>query len=187
MRQPDHIAGRQAVFDKFPGMSVAAWQQRPESTGYVKAVSPDPFDEPVIQPNYLEHETDRRVVLAGMKTAPRILRSEPMAPYFDGEVYPGEDAQSDDELLEAARRWGNTTYHVMGTCRMGPASDRTAVVDDQLRVHGMAGLRVIDASIMPAMISANLNAATVMLAEKGADLVLGKPAPEPVILPESDG
>ncbi|NQW01939.1 MAG: GMC family oxidoreductase N-terminal domain-containing protein [Rhodospirillales bacterium] len=173
-----YTMGRQAVLDKFPGMSVASWQQRPESTGYIKAVSMDPFAKPLIQPNYLSHETDRRVLLAGMKTARRILRSAPMAPYFAGEEFPGPDIQSDDELMDAAKIRGTTTFHPMGSCRMGPLTDKSAVVDDQLRVHGLEGLRVVDASIMPRMPSANLNAAVIMIAEKASDMILGR-APLP--------
>jgi len=176
-----YVSGRQAVLDKFPGMSVASWQQRPESTGYVQAVTADPFDKPVIQPNYLEHETDRRVVLAGMKLARRILRSAPMAPYFDGEHFPGDHVRTDDELMEAAKARGTTTFHPMGTCRMGPATDGNTVVDDELRVKGIEGLRVVDASIMPNMPSANLNAAVIMIAEKASDMILGKVPPEPEI------
>ncbi len=94
-----------------------------------------------------------------------------MAPYFEGELYPGDAVQSDEELLAVARERGTTVFHMMGTCRMGPDNDRTAVVDDRLRVKGVEGLRVIDASIMPSMPSANTNAATLMIAEKGAALV----------------
>jgi choline dehydrogenase len=112
------------------------------------------------------------------------MRTRALAPYFDYEEYPGDAVQSDDELLEVARQRGTTTFHVMGTCRMGPDSDPTAVVDDQLRVRGLEGLRVIDASIMPSMLSANLNAAAMMIGEKGADLVLGNPALEPIIVSE---
>jgi choline dehydrogenase len=164
--------GRQAILDDFPGMTIASWQQRPESTGYVRLTSSDPFDKPVIQPNYLTHETDRRVLLAGMKMARKIMMAEPLAPYFDGEVFPGSDVQSDDELMAAAKERGTTTFHTMGTCRMGPATDPSAVVDDQLRVHGLEGLRVVDASIMPTMPSANLNAAVIMIAEKASDMIL---------------
>ncbi len=171
--------GRQAVLDNFPGMSIASWQQRPESAGYTKAISTDPFDKPLIQPKYLEHETDRRVLLAGMKLARRIMRSEPMSPYFDGEEFPGSEVQTDDELMDAAKIRGTTTFHPMGTCRMGPATDKSAVVDDQLRVHGLKGLRVVDASIMPRMPSANLNAAVVMIAEKASDMILGLEPLEP--------
>jgi len=169
-----YTMGRQAVLDKFPAVSIASWQQRPESTGHVKAISIDPFDKPLIQPNYLEHETDRRVLLAGMKTARKILLSEPMKPFFDNEEYPGSHVQSDDELMAAAKERATTSFHPMGTCRMGPAIDSSTVVDDQLRVHGLQGLRVVDASIMPTMPSANLNAATIMIAEKASDMILSR-------------
>jgi choline dehydrogenase len=174
--------GHHGLLDDHPGFTVACWQHRPESTGYVRIKSSDPFATPIIQPNYLGHEEDKRLVVEAMKLSRKLINTSPMQPYLDGEEYPGEAIQSDAELLEAARHYGNTTFHVMGSCRMGPASDPTAVVDDQLRVHGMEGLRVIDASIMPAMVSANLNAATMMIAEKGADMILGKAALEAVAL-----
>ena len=176
--------GVQSRLDAEPGFTVASWQQRPESKGWVRATSADPFGKPVIQPNYLAEEQDRHVLLAGMKLSRRLMRTRALAPYFDYEEYPGDAVQSDDELLEVARQRGTTTFHVMGTCRMGPDSDPTAVVDDQLRVRGLEGLRVIDASIMPSMLSANLNAAAMMIGEKGADLVLGNPALEPIIVSE---
>ena len=166
-----YISGRQAILDKYPGMSIACWQQRPESLGYVKAKSADPFEKPVIQPNYMSAELDRQVVLAGMKLARRILCSEPMAPYFDGEASPGDQVQSDADLMEALKQRGTTTFHPMGACRMGPADQKHNVVDDRLRVHGLEGLRVIDASIMPTMPSANLNASVIMIAEKGAEMI----------------
>ncbi len=165
--------GRQAVFDKFPGMTLASWQQRPESLGYVKALSSDPFDKPLIQPNYLEHETDRQVLLAGMKIARNILYSAPMKQFFNGEEFPGSDVQTDDELMAAAKERGTTTFHPMGSCRMGPETDPSTVVDDRLKVHGIYNLRVVDASIMPAMPTANLNAATIMIGEKASDMILG--------------
>jgi choline dehydrogenase len=167
-----YVTGRQAILDKFPGMSIACWQQRPDSTGYVKARSADPFDKPLIQPNYMSAESDRRVVLAGMKMARSILNSAPMAPYFDGEDFPGEAVQSDADLMEALKQRGTTTFHPMGACRMGPAEQKGTVVDDCLKVHGLDGLRVIDASIMPTMPSANLNASVIMIAEKGAEAML---------------
>ncbi len=176
--------GRHGVLDDHPGFTLAAWQHRPQSKGWVRTRSSDPFQAPEIQPNYLNDESDRRVTIEAMKLARKLMHTEAMRPYFDGEVYPGADLQTDEELLEGARRWGNTTYHVMGTCRMGPASDPTSVVDDQLRVRGLDGLRVIDASIMPTMLSANLNAAAMMIGEKGSDLVLGKAAMEPIIVPD---
>ena len=144
--------------------------------------SADPFEPPVIQPNYLAAESDRRVLLAGMKLARRLLDSQPLEPYYDREEFPGPSVQTDDELLAAAKQRGTTTFHLMGTCRMGPASDPTAVVDDQLRVRGLEGLRVVDASIMPTMPSANLNAAVLMIAEKAADMIRGRAAPEPIVL-----
>jgi choline dehydrogenase len=176
--------GVHGLLDDHPGFTVAAWQHRPQSTGWVRAKSGNPFEKPAIQPNYLTDENDRRTCVSAMKLARSLINTQPMQPYLAGEDYPGEHVQSDDELLDAARHCGSTTFHVMGTCRMGPDSDPTAVVDDELKVKGMESLRVIDASVMPAMLSANLNAATMMIAEKGSDMVLGKPALEPIVLPD---
>jgi choline dehydrogenase len=166
--------GVQGQLETEPGMTVASWQQRPDSKGWVRIKSNDPFAAPSIQPNYLAEESDRRIALGGMKLARKLLRSKPLEPYYDREDFPGPAVQSDDELLDSARARGTTTFHPAGTCRMGPATDPTAVVDDQLRVHGLQGLRVIDASIMPTMISANLNASTLMIAERAADMILGR-------------
>ena len=166
--------GVQGQLEPQPGMTVAAWQQRPESKGFVRIRSSSPFEQPTIQPNYLAEEHDRRVLLAGLKLARKLLASDPLKPYYDKESVPGPDVQTDDELLAVAQRYGTTTFHPMGTCKMGSVNDPMAVVDDQLRVRGIDSLRVIDASIMPTMLSANLNAATMMIGEKGADLVLGK-------------
>lgn len=166
--------GVQSRLDELPGFTVAVWQQRPESHGWVQARNADPFDKPLIQPNYFEAEEDRQVILAGMKLARLLMHAAPLAPYFDHEVYPGLSVQSDDDLLLMARQRATTTYHMMGTCRMAPKTDPTAVVDDQLRVYAIEGLRIIDASIMPTMLSANINAGVMMIGEKGADLVLGK-------------
>ena len=175
--------GVQGELESEPGMTVASWQQRPESRGYVRVRSADPFAPPLIQPNYLAEEGDRRILLAGMKLARRLLQSAPLAPYYDREDFPGPAVQSDEGLLAAAKQRGTTTFHPAGTCRMGPSSDRMAVVDDCLRVHGLENLRVIDASIMPTMLSANLNAATLMLADKASDLIRGLPSPEAVAVP----
>jgi len=174
--------GVQSTLDDFPGMTIASWQQRPESSGYVRARSADPFEHPIIQPNYLVAESDRRVLLAGMKLARRLLASRPLSKYYDREEFPGANVQSDDELLSAAKQRGTTTFHLMGTCRMAPDSDPTAVVDDQLCVRGLLGLRVVDASIMPSMPSANLNASALMIAEKAADMIRGKPPLEAAVL-----
>ncbi len=168
--------GVQGQLEDEPGMTVASWQQRPESRGYVRLRSADPFDPPVIQTNYLAAELDRRVVVAGMKLARRLLASAPLAPYFAYEDFPGPKVQSDDEFLAAATQRATTTFHPGCSCRMGPADSTWAVVDDRLRVHGLDGLRVVDASVMPRMISANLNASTMMIADKAGDLILGKGA-----------
>jgi choline dehydrogenase len=168
--------GHQGTLDDKPGMTIAAWQQRPDSKGTVKVRSADPFDKPVIDANYLGEESDRRVLLAGLKLARKLLRTQPMQPYFAGELYPGDEVVSDDDLLATARERGTTVFHMMGTCKMGPASDPLAVVDDRLRVHGLEGLRVVDASIMPTMPSANTNAATLMIAEKASSFIR-EPAP----------
>ena len=163
------IAG---MLDDFPGMTCGAWQQRPESLGYVRLRSADPFTHPEIQPNYLAHENDRRVLLAGIKLARRLMTTPELAPFYDREELPGADARTDDELMHWARQQGSTVFHLIGACRMGPQSDRGAVVDDRLRVHGLEGLRVADSSIMPSMPSANTNASTLMVAEKAADMIL---------------
>jgi choline dehydrogenase-like flavoprotein len=166
------------LLDDYPGMTCGVWQHRPESTGYVRARSADPFEDPAIQPNYLAHPTDRAVLLAGMKLARALLRTPELAPWFDFESLPGERATTDEALMEHAHRYGSTAYHLIGTARMGPATDPTAVVDDRLRVHGLEGLRVVDASVMPSMPSANTYAATMMIAEKAADMIRGRQAPE---------
>ena len=163
--------GHQSTLDDKPGMTIAAWQQRPESTGTMLIKSADPFAKPTINANYLSEETDRQVLLAGLKLARRLLRTEPMQPYFAGEIFPGDDVQTDDELLDTARQRGTTVFHMMGTCRMGPESDATAVVDHNLQVRGIDALRVVDASIMPTMPSANTNAATLMIAEKASSII----------------
>lgn len=174
--------GVQSKLDDFPGMTIASWQQRPDSIGWVRARSADPFEHPIIQPNYLAAESDRQVLLAGMKLARRLIKSKALSKYYDREEFPGDQAQSDDDLMAAAKARGTTTFHLMGTCRMAPDSDPTAVVDDQLKVRGIDGLRVVDASIMPTMPSANLNASVLMIAEKAADMIRGRAPLDPVIL-----
>ena len=167
--------GVQSQLDDEPGFTVAAWQQRPESKGWVTLKTADPFDKPDINPNYLDDELDRQIVVAAIKLARKMMHAPALAPYFDHEVYPGPGCgKTDDEILDIARERGTSSYHLMGTCKMGPATDPQAVVDSELRVHGLSGLRVIDASIMPTMLSANLNAGALMIGEKGADLVRGR-------------
>lgn len=164
--------GVQSGLDRFPGATVACWQQRPTSAGHVRATSSDPFTLPEIQGNYLGEEEDRRVLLAAMRLSRRILHSDPFKSFVADEIWPGVDRQSDEDLLDHARRTGNTAYHPMGTCRMGPADRRDSVVDDSLRVHGVEGLRVADASIMPMIPSANLNASALMIGEKAAEMIV---------------
>jgi len=159
------------VLDDYPGMTAGAWQHRPESTGWVRARSTDVFEDPEIQPNYLSDPMDRRVHLAGIRWIRRLLSTPELAPFVERETIPGPGVQSDDELMDFARRNGVTTYHLIGTARMGPSTDPTAVVDDRLRVHGLEALRVVDASIMPSMTSANTYATTLAIAEKAADLI----------------
>ncbi|MEQ1648524.1 MAG: GMC family oxidoreductase N-terminal domain-containing protein [Hyphomicrobiaceae bacterium] len=173
--------GVQGQLEDEPGMTVASWQQRPESRGYVHAQSADPFVDPIIQTNYLTHDLDRRTVVEGMKLARKLLSGGPLAHYYLREDFPGPDVRSDDELLAAATQRGQTTFHPGCSCRMGPQADPLAVVDDQLRVHGMEGLRVVDASIMPRMISANLNAATMMIADKASDMIRSR-VPLPAVV-----
>jgi choline dehydrogenase len=189
MEQPDlqgvfspasYKQGFVGMLDDYPGMTRGVWQHRPESIGYVHARSADPFDDPIIQPNYLSDPMDRRVLVAGMKLARGLLHTPELARYFDGDVLPGPEVQNDDEFLGYARQYGSTAYHLIGTARMGPATDPTAVVDDQLRVHGMQALRVADASIMPTMPSANTYATTMMIAEKASDMIRGRPPLAPV-------
>ncbi|MEO8004703.1 MAG: GMC family oxidoreductase N-terminal domain-containing protein [Betaproteobacteria bacterium] len=164
--------GVQSGLHDFPGATVACWQQRPKSAGHVRATSPDPFEQPEIQANFLAEAEDRRILLAAMRFSRRVLESDSFKPYVVEELWPGVDRRSDEELLDHARRTGNTAYHPMGTCRMGPATQQNTVVDDALRVHGVHGLRVADASIMPMIPSANLNASTLMIGERAADMVM---------------
>jgi choline dehydrogenase len=155
--------------EREPGMTLTVYQCRPESKGSIHARTDDPFASPAIRPNYLADPMDRRVLVDGMKIGRRIINNAVLDKYRAFEMNPGEKVQTDDEWLEFARANGQTTYHVIGTCKMG--QDPMAVVDDQLRVHGIAGLRVIDASIMPTVPSGNTNAAVIMIAEKGADMI----------------
>ena len=174
--------GVQSALEEEPGATIAVWQHRPESRGHVRARSADPLEKPEIQPNYLADGMDRRVIVNGIRVARRLMRTEALAPYFVEEALPGDDVRTDDEILDFARGIGTTAFHVAGTCKMGPAADPQAVVDDRLRVHGTEGLRVADASIMPVITSANTNAAVLMIGEKAADMILGTPPPEPAAL-----
>jgi choline dehydrogenase len=154
----------------FPGITGVCTLLRPESRGYVRIKSADPRQGPAIHPNYLATERDRETVVAGVKVMRRIFRAPAMARYIAEEMEPGAACDRDEELLDFIRHRGSTTYHPVSTCRMG--QDAAAVTDERLRVRGFTGLRVIDASIMPAVVSGNTNAATIMIGEKGADMML---------------
>ena len=154
----------------FPGVTGNCVLLRPESRGYVRIKSADPREAPAINPNYLATQKDRETIVAGVAAMRRIFRAPAMARYIAEEIEPGPRCDDEDELLDFIRRRGSTTYHPVGTCRMG--QDQKAVVDERLRVRGCTGLRVVDASIMPAVVSGNTNAATIMIGEKGADMII---------------
>jgi len=153
----------------FPGCSLVCIPCRPESRGWLRIRSPDPTVYPAMQPNYLGTQADRDTMVAGLKIARSIFHTPAMQRYVTGEFWPGADVVSDEGWLDHARRTGSTTFHQTSTCMMG--SHPMSVVDTELRVHGIDGLRVVDASIMPTVISGNTNAATIMIAEKASDMI----------------
>ena len=155
--------------EREPGMTLTVYQCRPESKGSIHAKTADPNAAPAIRPNYLADPMDRQVLVDGMKIGRQLINNPVLDKYRAFEMNPGDKVRTDAELLAFARANGQTTYHVVGTCKMG--NDPLAVVDDQLRVRGIAGLRVVDASIMPTIPSGNTNAAVIMIAEKGADMI----------------
>jgi choline dehydrogenase len=157
------------ALEREPGMTVAVSIARPESRGTIMAKSADPFVRPSLKPNYLSAPNDMRVALAGIALTRRIFAAPAMARHSAGETTPGPGVVSEEALGDYVRRQGTTIYHIVGTCRMG--EDPMAVVDARLRVRGLAGLRVIDASIMPTVTTANTNAPTIMIAEKGAAMI----------------
>ncbi len=159
-----------AALHPFPGFIASVCQLRPESRGYVRITSADPAKPPAIQPCYLSSERDRDTLIAGMKLLRRIMDRPAMRRYIAEERAPGPSCTSDADLLAFARENGATVFHPTSTCRMGP--DESAVVDERLRVRGLERLRVVDASVMPTVVSGNTNAATVMIGEKGADMIL---------------
>lgn len=159
-------------FEHEPGMTIGVYQCRPESQGSIHIGGPDPYAAPKIRPNFLSQQLDCDALLGGLRIARRVGEAAAFDKYREHEFKPGTDCQSDDDLLEYARETGATTYHVMGTCKMGTDDDPMAVVDNRLRVRGLAGLRVVDASIMPTMPSGNINAPVIMVAEKAAEMML---------------
>ncbi len=158
----------------FPGFTNSVCQLRPESRGTVLLQSPDPGTHPAIRPNYLSTELDRRTMIDGLKLARRLGEQAPLRAYIAAEHIPGPEAASDDDLLAFIRATGSTIYHPSGTCMMGQGPK--AVVDDQLRVHGIGKLRVVDCSIMPTVVSGNTNAPAIMIGEKASDMILAAKA-----------
>jgi choline dehydrogenase len=155
----------------FSGFTASVCQLRPESRGTVKIASRDPKEHPKIHANYLATETDRQCMVDGLKLARRLAETEAMKPLIDEELEPGPDVVSDEAFLAYARKRGGTIFHPTSTCMMGPSTNPMMVVDNRLRVHGLDGLRVADASIMPTVVSGNTNAACIMIGEKLADMI----------------
>ena len=155
---------------RFPAFTAAVCNLRPESRGTVTLKSPDPKEPPAIAPNYLSTPGDRQTAVDAIRLTRRIVAAPSLAPYAPEEELPGEERRSDEELAQAAGDIGTTIFHPVGTCRMG--HDPRAVVSDRLKVHGTQNLRVIDASVMPAVTSGNTNSPTIMIAEKGAAMTL---------------
>lgn len=156
----------------FSGCTYSVCQLRPESRGYVRIRSNDPFESPSMQPNYLSTDLDRRTAIAGVRFARSIADTEPMKQLMKREYRPGADAQDDDEILHFCREYGATIFHPTGTAKMGPHEDPLAVVDARLKVHGIDGLRVVDGSIMPTLVSGNTNVPIVMVAERASEFIL---------------
>jgi choline dehydrogenase len=159
----------QAWLEREPGMTCGTYQTRPFSRGHVRIQSSDPFAAPEIQPNFLADPRDCDNTVGALKFLRKLFAAPALAQYVVAETWPGPDVRLDDELLEFARRTGTTACHPVGTCRMG--SDAAAPVDPELRVKGIQALRVIDASVMPRIISGNTYATTIMIAERGAEML----------------
>lgn len=159
----------------FSGFTASVCQLRPESRGSITIKSRDPKEHPAIHANYLATETDRQCMVDGLKLARKLAETETLKPLIAEELEPGPDVASDDDFLRYARQRGGTIFHPTSTCMMGPSSNPKAVVDTELRVHGLAGLRVADASIMPTVVSGNTNAACIMIGEKlAADILAAR-------------
>ena len=170
MAHASYARGKRGALEQEPGMTISVCQLRPESTGSVHIKSRNPIDPPAIRPNFLSETTDRDALIGGMKIARQVGSAEPLSNYLDHEIFPGPNVNSDEEILEWCRRTGATVFHPVGTCKMG--IDDEAVVDERLRVRGIHGLRVVDASIMPTLVSGNTNAPAIMIGQKGANMIL---------------
>jgi choline dehydrogenase len=158
-----------APMHPFPACQMTCIPCRPESRGWLRIKSPDPTVLPAMQPNYLATQNDKDTLVAGMRVARSIFQTPTMKQIVTEEFWPGADKDSDEDWLEHAKNTGYTTFHQTSTCMMG--NTPMSVVDAELKVHGMEGLRVVDASVMPTVISGNTNAATIMIAEKAADMI----------------
>jgi choline dehydrogenase len=156
------------------GFMAHVCQLRPQSRGYISIKSNDPLAAPIIQPNYLEAEEDRRAMREGTKIARDLFAQAAFDPYRGPEMWPGAHVRTDDQIDAWIRKTAETIYHPVGSAKMG--KDSESVVDAQLKVYGIEGLRVVDASVMPTLVSGNTNAPTIMIAEKAADMILGRPA-----------
>jgi choline dehydrogenase len=154
------------------GFTMIVYQLRPESRGHIELKSADPAQPPAVHPNYLATSTDQRTIVDGLRLLRRLLAAPQLQRFIESEFQPGTATETDEQLLDYARRRGGTVFHPTSTCKMGV--DAMAVVDPELRVHGLEGLRVADASIMPTVVSGNTNAATIMIGEKAADMVRQK-------------
>ena len=158
---------------KYAGFTASVWQCHPKSRGSLKINSNNPLEQPLIEANYFDEQEDRDVIIEGVKILREIYNQPSFKGLWDIEVMPGLESKTDGQIWEQIRNHGGTVFHCVGTCRMG--NDKNSVVDPELKVRGVTGLRVIDASIMPKITSANTNAPTLMIAEKGASMVLGTP------------
>jgi choline dehydrogenase len=172
----DH--GKQTVAKD--GFSVHVCQLRPESRGRVGLASADPFADPTIFANYLATDEDRRALREGTRMVRDVANQKALTAIRGDEIEPGVSVETDADIDAWIRRSAETIYHPVGTCRMGVAGDPLAVVDPELKLQGLAGLRVVDASVFPTLIGGNTNAGTIMIAEKAADLILGRAAPAPL-------
>jgi choline dehydrogenase len=167
---PGSYTKTSGVLEREPGLSINVCPARPDSRGTIMAESPDPSAPPVIRPNYLSAESDVQVMLSGVQQVRRIMQMDAIADANVSETQPSRAIETIDEMRNVAQSIGTTIYHPVGTCKMG--EDPTAVVDSRLRVHGVGGLRVIDASVMPTLTTGNTNAPSIMIGEKGAAMVL---------------
>jgi choline dehydrogenase len=168
--QPLSLDSYDGKLHDFPAFTISACQLRPQSRGEIFITSADPRQAPRIKANYLSDEEDRATQVRGVRLIRRIVATPALAAEVEAEWRPGPSLVTDDDILGYVRETGSSIFHPVGTCKMG--TDQDAVVDDELRVRGISGLRVVDCSIMPTLVSGNTNAAAIMIGEKGADLVL---------------